>query len=380
MKGLRFSAIVLVLLLSAGMLYAADTWAVKDSNAVERVFKSGFLDRNPLTVTFFPGERRVRLSLSSVKNTDTVSIRVFKDDNNYLSIEAPLSASSSTSKSIDILDGKEYYPQFSILFSSDETKNNYRIEILGINGGNEKIIKKVMLKEGSTDFKLRIDEVLSAINGGKAYRIGDRGPAGGYIFYDKGNYDKGWRYLEAAPHDVRGSVDGRIVTCDIDFVSEDGELDYYSFPDAYVFGHSPVKNEDPHLHSDSGKENTEELLEYFSNYSEVLSANPANWKKPHEVKAYGVALCDKLVYNGYDDWFLPSFEELEIMRENLYKKGIGDFGKNPQYAYLATYSIGAIRPYFFIADEYSPIDPLFIQRWLDADSGSLFYVRAVRQF
>lgn len=81
MKGLRFSAIVLVLLLSAGMLYAADTWAVKDSNAVERVIKSGFLDRNPLTVTFFPGERRVRLSLSSVKNMDAVSIRVFKDDN-----------------------------------------------------------------------------------------------------------------------------------------------------------------------------------------------------------------------------------------------------------------------------------------------------------
>ncbi|MEJ2663418.1 MAG: InlB B-repeat-containing protein [Spirochaetia bacterium] len=27
------------------------------------------------------------------------------------------------------------------------------------------------------------------------------GPAGGLIFYDKGNYDNGWRYLEAAPTD-----------------------------------------------------------------------------------------------------------------------------------------------------------------------------------
>ncbi|MHA1232832.1 MAG: hypothetical protein ACTSPQ_19565, partial [Candidatus Helarchaeota archaeon] len=25
------------------------------------------------------------------------------------------------------------------------------------------------------------------------------GPAGGYIFYDKGSYSDGWRYLEAAP-------------------------------------------------------------------------------------------------------------------------------------------------------------------------------------
>ena len=34
------------------------------------------------------------------------------------------------------------------------------------------------------------------------YRIGDTGPAGGLIFYDKGNNIGGWRYLEAAPVDV----------------------------------------------------------------------------------------------------------------------------------------------------------------------------------
>jgi len=31
------------------------------------------------------------------------------------------------------------------------------------------------------------------------YKIGDTGPAGGIIFYDKGNTRDGWRYLEAAP-------------------------------------------------------------------------------------------------------------------------------------------------------------------------------------
>jgi hypothetical protein len=31
------------------------------------------------------------------------------------------------------------------------------------------------------------------------YQIGDRGPAGGWIFYDKGIFSNGWRYLEAAP-------------------------------------------------------------------------------------------------------------------------------------------------------------------------------------
>jgi TolB-like protein len=36
----------------------------------------------------------------------------------------------------------------------------------------------------------------------KVYNVGDRGPAGGIIFYDKGRYSDDWRYLEAAPKNV----------------------------------------------------------------------------------------------------------------------------------------------------------------------------------
>ncbi|MDA3949343.1 MAG: caspase family protein, partial [Spirochaeta sp.] len=38
----------------------------------------------------------------------------------------------------------------------------------------------------------------------EGYQTGDRGPAGGIVFYDKGRESDGWRYLEAAPEDLAG--------------------------------------------------------------------------------------------------------------------------------------------------------------------------------
>lgn len=40
---------------------------------------------------------------------------------------------------------------------------------------------------------------------------------------------------------------------------------------------------------------------------------------------YAAKLCDDLVLNGYDDWFLPSIEELHLMYLNLKLSAIGNF-------------------------------------------------------
>ncbi|MCU0417147.1 MAG: DUF1566 domain-containing protein [Cytophagaceae bacterium] len=61
----------------------------------------------------------------------------------------------------------------------------------------------VHLKNGSIE-KFIASEV-DSIRFRKAYVVGDVGPAGGYIIYDKGLYTNGWRYLEAAPADIIGN-------------------------------------------------------------------------------------------------------------------------------------------------------------------------------
>jgi len=41
--------------------------------------------------------------------------------------------------------------------------------------------------------------------------------------------------------------------------------------------------------------------------------------------------CDKLVYSGYDDWYLPSIDEFQLIYDNIIMKGKANFVKNSGY-------------------------------------------------
>jgi uncharacterized repeat protein (TIGR02543 family) len=161
------------------------------------------------------------------------------------------------------------------------------------------------------------------------YALRDIGPAGGYIFYDKGSYDNqpsgvgdAWRYLEAAPDSTDINCGG----------SSFGVTLYGTSSDI-----------------GAGLENCTYLI------GEGRGGD-------------SVAYCDSLTVNSYSDWFLPSLDELNAIYVNLKCMGVGTF----QYKYYSSYTGGLY-------------DNVYYQNFTDGvqfashptDSG---FVRASRRF
>ena len=116
----------------------------------------------------------------------------------------------------------------------------------------------------------------------KTYKIGDRGPASGWVFYDKGTTSDGWRYLEAAPMD---------------------QTWFFGIP----WNNGKYINIRTDTAVGAGKKNTDAIVAAQGSGS------------------YAAKLCQDLVLGGFDDWFLPSADELNLMYENLKKAGLGGF-------------------------------------------------------
>ena len=113
------------------------------------------------------------------------------------------------------------------------------------------------------------------------YNIRDIGPAGGYIFYDKGSFSDGWRYLEAAPSDQ--STDAPWGCYRTEILGVDGTA------------------------VGTGKQNTIDIE------AGCTTAGTA------------ADICANLSLGGYDDWFLPSKDEMYLMYKNLEAYGVGGF-------------------------------------------------------
>lgn len=170
------------------------------------------------------------------------------------------------------------------------------------------------------------------------YTVGKNGPAGGIIFYDKGEYSDGWRYLEATTADLRvvsglPSVDKYDVWYEFGYDRIVFGLYRKSYDGDNLFVNGTEEYNEKNCTGTAigtGKRNTELLVRAIgsSAYSESEGSN--------QVSAYAAKLCYDLVYNGYDDWFLPSRDELNLIYTYLEEVEEADLGDYPIGTYWSS--------------------------------------------
>ena len=135
-----------------------------------------------------------------------------------------------------------------------------------------------------------------------SYSLRDIGPAGGYIFYINPNYaTDGWRYLEAAPS-----------------AGDTTTIKWSNITTAIGTTGTAIG---------TGKTNTEAILAQ-AGFTDGAAKN-----------------CDNFSVNGYDDWFLPSQGELELMYDNLRLYSVGNFSIVSPASYWSSSEVSATNAY-----------------------------------
>ncbi|GHT82058.1 hypothetical protein FACS1894137_00260 [Spirochaetia bacterium] len=218
-----------------------------------------------------------QIAVSSISSSENVK-KLQLQNINYIitgSLDAMQSDYAVTVKVLDVATG-----QFS--HSADDFMGNGSRDLYNGIGG--------LMTKFNSGMNASGDKVVQSGNNaarsgssGKVYKIGDFGPAGGIVFYDKGVFTAGWRYLEAAPPET-------------EFTAQWG-----------AYGKS-VGGTSAALAT--GKKNTELIVAFLRSTGEGLTA---------------AQKCDALVFEGFDDWYLPSKDELNLMYTNLKRNGLGNF-------------------------------------------------------
>lgn len=123
------------------------------------------------------------------------------------------------------------------------------------------------------------------------YSLFDTGPGGGLVFLDLGNYDKGWRYMEAL--NIKNPYYNNTFWFDHEYIPVgtlpaigQGEINSYKF-------------------------NTQKRAINQQSSMQVLA---------------------NLKINEYQDWFLPSIDELIEIREKLFLNDLGGFEEGPYWS------------------------------------------------
>lgn len=91
-----------------------------------------------------------------------------------------------------------------------------------------------------------------------------------------------------------------------------------------------------------------------------------------------VNACEELVINGYDDWYLPSVDELKLIDENVHSRGFGGFRDKTYWSNTVNWSNGVKEYSGAITYRFHPFDVR--QSEVGVGRNRLIQVRAVRAY
>jgi hypothetical protein len=129
----------------------------------------------------------------------------------------------------------------------------------------------------------------------KFYTAGDIGPAGGVVFYDKGYYSFGWRYLEVAPSGWNGA-------------SSDPLGSFWGCIGDTIAGSNGTS-------IGSGFQNTFDILQQCS--TDGIAAK----------------ICNDATINGFSDWFLASWSEMSQLFSLFNETWFNDLSMSSNHIY-----------------------------------------------
>ena len=259
--------------------------------------------------------------------------------------------------------GKQMYNEAKALMDSGEYQNAF-IWLVALKTQYPEVYKSLNANELMIDTKEKE---------GGLYEVGDKGPAGGVIFYDcdadneLGNPDGlkssecGWRYLEVAPSDIHKNYSGTFCFGCYRKTLEDD--------DRYVSGYTEYDESNCTLTAiGAGKRNTELLVNSMGN-----TAYCTQYFATETLINYAAKLCADYSYGGFDDWFLPSRDELNLMCVRQADLGCFDFSYGDDYYYWSSSEVSGYADRAWMKD-FSRWD------WYYGDRNSFHSVRPVRSF
>lgn len=135
------------------------------------------------------------------------------------------------------------------------------------------------------------------------YEVGDVGPAGGIVFLDKGEESDGWRYMEIAPFDIELGLQFGCLTLEIE-EAQNFEVGFGLVNSLAIL------------------EAHNELEDYYTNPEQCSDFNDGT---------VAAKVCLEYELNDFDDWFLPSQDELLLVHAAYYEVGLGEFNLERLY-------------------------------------------------